>query len=291
MQIELLDTFLDLIETRSFNRTAERLGITQSTVSGRVKALETALGAVLFIRSRAGTDLSTEGLKFETHARTLRHAWTEARRAVLNPTAAALSLRVGVQNDLAGVQIGALVAEFRRALPQTAFYIEPDYSAQMCADLVTGAQDFAVMFSPRPHPDLHFASAGEVIYRMVSTEATSRAELHADRYIFANFSPAFEAAHRQLLPALTGAPLSVGQSSAVSALLREIGGAGYVLAETAAGLLAEGMVLVGDAPAIAQPVYAAMHLRQRISPLHRRLTQIVTRSLRDRPDPPLLPRR
>ena len=39
MQIELIDTFLDLCETRSFNRSAERLGITQSTVSGRIRSL------------------------------------------------------------------------------------------------------------------------------------------------------------------------------------------------------------------------------------------------------------
>ena len=55
MQIELLETFLDLCETRSFNRTAERLGVTQSTVSARVMSLEGALGARLFDRSRAGT--------------------------------------------------------------------------------------------------------------------------------------------------------------------------------------------------------------------------------------------
>ena len=56
MQIDLVETFLDLCETRSFNRTAERLGLTQSTVSGRVKALEAALDVRLFTRSRAGTN-------------------------------------------------------------------------------------------------------------------------------------------------------------------------------------------------------------------------------------------
>lgn len=44
MQTELIETFLDLCETRSFNRTAERLGIMQSTVSGRIRALEAAVG-------------------------------------------------------------------------------------------------------------------------------------------------------------------------------------------------------------------------------------------------------
>ncbi|EKD61788.1 MAG: Transcriptional regulator, LysR family, partial [uncultured bacterium] len=72
MQIELLDTFLDLVETRSFHRTAERLNVTQSTVSARVQTLEAAVGARLFTRSRAGTDLTTEGLRFESHARLLR---------------------------------------------------------------------------------------------------------------------------------------------------------------------------------------------------------------------------
>ena len=61
MQIDLLDTFLDLAETRSFHRTAEKLGITQSTVSARISALEEAVGSRLFDRSRAGTDLTPEG--------------------------------------------------------------------------------------------------------------------------------------------------------------------------------------------------------------------------------------
>ncbi|MGB3177153.1 MAG: LysR family transcriptional regulator, partial [Albidovulum sp.] len=82
MQIELIETFLDLCESRSFNKTAERIGVTQSTISGRVKSLEATLGHRLFIRSRAGTQLTTEGLRFAPHARSLLHGWTEARHAI-----------------------------------------------------------------------------------------------------------------------------------------------------------------------------------------------------------------
>ena len=60
MQPEQIETFLDLCQTRSFNRTAERLGVTQSTVSGRVAALEEVLEVRLFDRSRAGTALTPE---------------------------------------------------------------------------------------------------------------------------------------------------------------------------------------------------------------------------------------
>ena len=126
MQIELLDTFLDLVETRSFHRTADRLEITQSTVSARVQVLETAIGGRLFSRSRAGTELTTEGLKFLPHARSLRHAWTEAQRSVVPTGDAAMILRLGFQHDIAAGRIANWVWSFRKALGDCAFYVEPD---------------------------------------------------------------------------------------------------------------------------------------------------------------------
>ena len=278
MQIDLLDTFLDLAETRSYHRTAERLRITQSTVSARVAALELAVGSRLFDRSRAGTTLTSEGKRFEPHARTLRHEWNEARRRIQIPQGADELLRLGIQNDLAAVYLGDWVAEFRAALPAMAFYIEPDYSNQMCADILTGILDFAVMFAPKPHPDLHFESVGDVTYLMLSTETTELAKVRPDRFVFAHFSPAFEDLHRQMTPELATAAVSVGQSASVVSLLLAMGGAGYVLEKTAQQLIAGGGFLaVADAPPLRQPVYAAVHIRHRTQGLHRRLTQLVAR--------------
>lgn len=276
MQIDLLDTFLDLAESRSFHRTAERLGITQSTVSARLNTLEAALGVRLFNRSRAGTELTTEGKRFEAHARNLRHEWNEARRRITVPTGAGQVARLGIQNDLAAVYLGDWVAGFRAIFPDTAFYIEPDYSNQMCADLLSGILDFAVMFSPKPHPDLHFESLGEVAYHMVSTDGTELAKLRPERFIFAHFSPAFEEMHRQLTPQFLSAPVSVGQSGSVASLLLAMGGAGYVLATSAKEMIASGKVqAVTDAPLLRQPVYAAMHHRHRITPFHRKLARSI----------------
>ena len=281
MQIDLLETFLDLIQTRSFHRTAERLQITQSTVSARVQALEAATGARLFVRSRAGTDLSTEGLKFEPHARALRHAWAEARRAVA-PSPTAVTLRIGIQNDLAAGQIGTWLANFRRALPDCAFYIEPDYSVQMCRDIALGALDFAVLYSPQPLPDLHIVSVGEVRYRLVSREAALRADLSAATYIRGSYSAAFDQSHGVVMPAFTVALLASGQNAAVVGMLQAMGGSGFVLEDSAKALVAAGFQTVTDVAPIAQPIYAVMHQRHRTSRMHRRLTQIGERELSGR---------
>jgi DNA-binding transcriptional LysR family regulator len=276
MQIDLLDTFLDLLETRSFHRTAERLGVSQSTVSGRVRALEAALGARIFDRSRAGVQLTTEGLRFEPHARALRLGWSEALRGTRGAGARALTLRIGIQHDLAGSRLGDWLAAFRRALPDCGFYIELDYSNQMCADLATGALDFAVMFSPRPHPDLHFVTLGEVRYRMASTDAECLSDVRTERYILGNFAPAIAAAHRAALPHLHDAPVASGQNAAVAGLLATIGGAAYLAEETAAAMVAAGTArMVADAPVLTQPVHAGMLLRHRTGRMHAQLLSIV----------------
>ena len=280
MQIDLLDTFLDLIETRSFHRTAERLRVTQSTVSARLQSLEAALNTRLFTRSRAGTDLTTEGLKFESHARALRHSWTEAQRALTPAGTAAVSLRIGIQNDLAAAQIGQWVANFRRSLPDCAFYIEPDYSTQMCRDIDRGTLDFAVVYSPMaaPHamPDLHIVSVGAVHYRLISSDGDQLANLTQARYIRGSFSAAFDQAHHRLLPGLSTTLIASGQNIAVAGLLTAMGGAGFVMEDTAKTLIATGgFQAVTDVELISQPVFAVMHQRHRLSRMHRRLTRIV----------------
>ncbi len=278
MQVELLDTFVDLVETKSFHRSAERLGITQSTVSARLKALEAAVGARLFERSRAGARLTTEGLRFEPHARQLRHRWAEALRGTRGAGSKALALRLGIQHDLAGSHIGDWLTEFRKALPECAFYVELDYSAQMCADLVGGTLDFAVMFTPRPHPDLHFVPLGEVRYQMVSTEVAAIGEVSVERYILGNYAPVFAGAHRTALPHLEEAPVASGQNSAVAGLLASGGGTAYVTEESATALVQSGVVQrVEGAPILSQPVHAAMHLRHRTQRLQSLLLGIVKR--------------
>lgn len=280
MQIDWIDTFLDLAETRSFRRTAERLGLTQSTVSTRLQSLESVVGRRLFSRSRAGTDLTTDGLKFEPHARALRRGWTESLRA-MDPTGeAALTLRIGMQHDLAAAHIGDWVGAFRQALPQVGFYVELDFSTQICSELATGVTDLGVIFTPKAMPDLHFESLGALRYVLVSTNATRRAELHLSTHIRAEYSPAFDLLAREALPELTAAPVASGTNVAVEGLLGSLGGSAFVLEESARALVAEGRAhVVRDVRPIDQPVYGALHLKNRTAHLHRRLLGIVRRNL------------
>ena len=83
MQIILIETFLDLMETRNFNRTAERLNITQSTVTHRINALEAMFARKLFARNKGGTQPTAAGLRLYTHARAILRAIDDARADLL----------------------------------------------------------------------------------------------------------------------------------------------------------------------------------------------------------------
>ncbi len=276
MQIELIDTFLDLCETKSFNQTAERLGVTQSTISGRVKALERIVGVRLFQRSRSGTALTTQGLRFEPHARGLRHDWVTALNATRDTAMAGVTIRIGLQHDLVGVDIKRLIGRLRDIFPDTAFVLEADYSDQMCSDLISGKQDIAILYSPKIQPDLTFETLGEVRYVMVSTEGETLAQINQQNYILANYSAAFAHAHAELLPGFADVSLSIGQNAAMVDLLTSLSGSAYVLEHSAKALVAAGAcAYVQDAPPIAQSVFVGLNARNRHRATYRRLIRML----------------
>ena len=272
MQIALIETFLDLMETRNFNRTAERLNITQSTVTHRINALEALFARKLFSRNKGGTQPTAAGLRFLDHAKALQHQWHEASRAVETAGAYERSMRLGLQHDLAAHYAGEWLAEVRRELPGTSIYLEVDYSNQMNRDLGAGDLDLAILFTPHYLPDLYYERIGEVRYEMVSNKVSHIDEVKPEDYIQAVYSPAFDRLHRQAYPGLSTAPIASGETTAILALMQKLGGSAFVTVADAARLAESGTASrVEGAEPIAQPVYAAVNVRTRHAHQHRRI--------------------
>jgi len=62
MDIELARTFLAVVETGSFLDAADKVHVTQSTVSTRIRTLEQQLGRPVFERSKTGATLTPAGV-------------------------------------------------------------------------------------------------------------------------------------------------------------------------------------------------------------------------------------
>ena len=113
-----LEVFVAVAEDGNFRKAAERLGISQPSVSSQIKSMERYLGYQLFNRHRGATcELSGEGREFLGRARELVVAQSaltsERRRAVVHD-----GRRVGVAPEVHGVV--PPVRRVRRAVPQIA---------------------------------------------------------------------------------------------------------------------------------------------------------------------------
>ncbi|MEG2804819.1 LysR family transcriptional regulator [Stenotrophomonas sp.] len=74
-RIDLLRTFVRIVESGSLSAAAARLGTTQPTVSRRLQALERLFGLHLLQRSTHGMTLTEDGQRCFAHARSLVDEW------------------------------------------------------------------------------------------------------------------------------------------------------------------------------------------------------------------------
>lgn len=80
LDIHDLETFLALEQLRNFGRTAEKLFISQTTVSARIKALERELNVSLFSRNTHSVELTPAGRKFLPYAAEILESYENAQQ-------------------------------------------------------------------------------------------------------------------------------------------------------------------------------------------------------------------
>lgn len=71
MTLTQLHYLLTIAETKSFNKAAEQLYVSQPSLTSAIKELEKELGITLFYRSGRGVMLTNDGMEFLLHARQL----------------------------------------------------------------------------------------------------------------------------------------------------------------------------------------------------------------------------
>lgn len=264
MNKQFLLTFLDVMETRNFNRTADRLNITQSTVSARIKDLEDELNTRLFERGRGGAEPTTAGLRFQTYCNSALALWTHARRDVGLSNEYNGELNISGQLSLVSYYLLEWAEIMRRSNPKLSLYFEVNFSVQIQRDVLAGKTDIGVVFAPQHQPDLQIAEIGQEAYVMLSTDTAALKNIDPKTYIKVLYTPYFERYHDERLPQLAHPPLSAGSDDLAIEFLKRFGGSLYLprfAVELVQARLPD-LILVEDAPIIPQPIYSVVHVRK-----------------------------
>ena len=255
MDTELARTFLVVIAAGNFSAAAERLFVTQSTVSARIRSLEESLGCALFVRNKAGTTLTPAGRQFQKYAASLVRTMEEVRQTVGVQSGFRATLTVGGRFGLWEQLLLNWLAWMQRHQPDISLRAEIGLEAELMQGLVEGSIDIGVMYTPQSRPGMTVERLIEEELVLVATRPDAGGPGDSD-YVFVDWGPEFIHRHSVHFPDRPTASLVAGIGwLGLQHILGE-GGSGYFPLRLARRHIeASRLVLLEAAPRFSLPAY------------------------------------
>ena len=256
MDITLAKTFLDIVAAGSFVRAAERLHVTQTAVSARVRTLEDQLGARLFVRNKAGAVLTPAGEQFTRHASMLVQVWERARHQVAVPAGRQSVLTMGCEQSLWDPLLLDWLLWMRTSAPHLALRTEVGDPAELMDRVSSGMLDIAVVSAPQQRPGLRIELLIEEKLVLVTTRKRGD-KLDPKDYVYVDWGAEFAAQHSLAFPQLGNAGVMAGLGPLGREYVLAAGGSGYFrLAVVRKHLESGALRRIRGAPEFLYPAYA-----------------------------------
>ena len=144
LDLELLRSFVSVVDAGGFTRAGERVHRTQSTVSQQIKRLEDDVGQPLLNRTGKDVTPTEAGERLLSYARRLLALAEEARDVMARPGSEG-AVRLGIPEDFAAYRLAKLLATFSRSRPGLRLDVRADQSTYLRRDLERGELDLALL--------------------------------------------------------------------------------------------------------------------------------------------------
>lgn len=232
LEIRHLRYFLAVAEAGSFSRAADRLGISQPSVSQQMRDLEAELRVSLFQRRGKRILLTPTGLVFQEHARAiLRQVESLLQDLTLEPDQVRGSLHIGVVPILNVALIPHLLGLFTAEHPGVSLIVEEISSTEIETALEEGRMDVGLGFLTRHSPNLHYERLCEDAFALVvaeshpwaGREAIPVADLHGQRLLQLPDSFVMRRMADEICRKHQARPRTVAEINAIETLLRSLG--------------------------------------------------------------------
>lgn len=149
MRLEQLQAFLAIAETGSFQQAARRCGVTQSTISRQIQALEAGLGLPLFYRT-AQAKLTLGGERFLPRVRKICQEWRNATDELADLVAGKQpELCVAAIHSLCAHYLPPILQKFCHDYPEVQLRITSLGSDRALKVLKDGLVDLAIVMNNR----------------------------------------------------------------------------------------------------------------------------------------------
>ena len=149
MQIDNFKIFADLVETKSFSKSAKLNGITQSAVSQQARAMERHFKALLVDRSQKQFQLTREGQRVYQSAKDVLHAY-ETLLSELQEMKKVVSgtIRISTIYSIGLHELPPYITKFLHDYPSVNVRVEYRRSNLVYEDILHNAVDFGLVAFP-----------------------------------------------------------------------------------------------------------------------------------------------
>jgi DNA-binding transcriptional LysR family regulator len=144
LDLDLLRSFVSVVDAGGFTRASERVHRTQSTVSQQIRRLESTLGRPLLERNGKRVIPTAEGERLLSYARRLLALAQEARDVVAQPSPDGV-VRLGIPEDFGAYRLTRMLSKFARSRPTLRLDVRSELSVKLAADLERGDLDLALL--------------------------------------------------------------------------------------------------------------------------------------------------
>jgi DNA-binding transcriptional LysR family regulator len=144
LDICLLRTFLTLVETKNFTRTAKKIGRTQSATSMQIARLEEILGCRLFVRDKRNIHPTPDGEKLLGYARQLVELNDAMIHRFREPDVKG-SVRFGSPEDFATFYLPGILAQFTQHHPLVGLNVQCDLTLSLIRDFDKNKYDLIII--------------------------------------------------------------------------------------------------------------------------------------------------
>jgi len=148
INIEQLKTFLAVVRLGGVRKASGGLNLTQPAVTARIKALEDALGCVLFERTAGAMSLTKRGELLVAHAEKFEYLAELVEKEVVDPAGIETRLRLGVSETIAQSWLPELVAKLHQIYPKVEIEFNVDISINLRAGILNREVDLAILLGP-----------------------------------------------------------------------------------------------------------------------------------------------
>lgn len=177
MDLRDLEVFIAVAEELHFGRAAERMHLSQPSVTRIIKALETTLEVELLDRTGRQVEVTPAGLAFVEHARVLCATAERSVRATRRAAQGQVDpLVLGLSYALTPLSARLPIERFRQAHPQIGLELRRVATAEQLQALRERRCDLVLSPTPIEHPDLRHQQIGQESLIAVLPQAHPLAE-------------------------------------------------------------------------------------------------------------------